>query len=398
MSQPTLEELLKAGETERARALAEQILKSQPGDRSALLALARLAIFNGEPQRASELLNRVLQSGGPGVDTMLVEAAMVSQRGEVHKARMFYEEVLRQPGPPRAEAHFGLGFTLAGQKEWAAARQHLEKAVELEPEAGPYRYHLARVLLSLQEVQAALPHLQRATELIPSYAPIYVTWGSLLQQAGDLARAEEALRQGLKLLPEDTDILNLLSNVLLARGKVAEAVSISQKLAQRFPDDPGALGNYARLLMATGNRPQALAICRELAARGKATSQTKSIEAMLLEAQEPPDVDGAVAAWYEATRLDPENWGALTNLGNLLMHRKTGDRQMNLQAAAEALENARERSKGRLEPTLNLALAYARLGDNTRARTLANEVIQRATPQEAALRDQAQKLLPLLGS
>lgn len=398
MSEPTLEELLKAGETERARALAEQSLKSKPGDRAALLALARLALFEGEAQRASELLNRALQAGGPGVDTMLVEAVMASQRGEIHKARMFYEEILRQPGPASAEAHFGLGFALAGQKDWAAARPHLEKAVELDPQVGPYRYHLARVLLAQQEVQTALTHLERATALSPDYAPVYVMWGSLLQQAGDLERAESALRQGLKLLPEDTDILNLLSNVLVARGKVAEAVSISQKLAQKFPDDPGALGNYARLLMATGNRQQAMALCRELAARGKATSQTRSIEAMLLEAQEPPDVDGAVAAWYEATRLDPDNWGALTNLGNLLMHRQTGDRQMNLQAAAEALENARERSKGRLEPTLNLALAYARLGDNARARALANEVIQRASPQEAGLRDQAQKLLPLLGS
>jgi tetratricopeptide (TPR) repeat protein len=396
MSEPTLEALLRAGDLERARALAEQSLKAQPDNRAALLALARLAAVDRDLPRAKALLDRAVRQSGQDADSMLLEAVLANDRGEVHKARLFYEEIIKQANPPRAEAYFGMGRLLADKKEWAAARQHLEKAVELAPDMGVYHYHLARVMLAQEDAVKGLPALQRALELSPLHPPIYEAWYHVLVPMGELAQAEELMRKGLELLPEEPQLLNLLSLVLMERGKLAEAISLTRKLAESLPEELGVQGNLARMLLEAGQLREALALCREVAARGRTTAQLKSVEATVLESLEPPDEDGALAAWYEATRLDPNDWSTLSNLGNLLLSRKSGDKEQNLQAAIEVLEDARRRAPAQLEPVLNLAMAHAQLGQKAQARALANEVIQRASPQQATLRQRAEKVLPLL--
>ena len=218
----------------------------------------------------------------------------------------------------------------------------------------------------------------------------------MLQEFGEVEAAEKLLREGLKLMPGQPFLLGLLSNVLVARGNAPEAMKIAQSLAAEFPDDASALGNYARLMMATGHQAEALELVQELEAHGKATPQSRALEGQLLEAKDPPDVDGAIAAYAAAAKGDSRDWSSLNNLGHLLMRRE-GDEAENLGAAGEALEEAAMRAPHRLEPLLNLALVYARQDRKDEAKQVANDLVQRATtPAQADLKKQAQKLLTTL--
>jgi tetratricopeptide (TPR) repeat protein len=396
MTTQSMEALLKAGEVDQARALAEATLRKNKDDRPALLTLAKLATVEGEWQRAEELVKRATQGGkNNDADSLLVQAAVAAQRGQVDMARSLYEQVIRTAKPPRAEAHFGQGYLLASLEDFAGARKAFEKAVELEPEVAPYRFHLARMSLAQEDLKAALPHLEKALELNPLYPPVYVVWATVLQHLGELEAAEELLRKGLELLPNHPELLNLLGNVLVARGNMADAFTIAQELAREFPEDPAAQGNYARMLMAAGYRQEALEVCQALAERGQASVQTKSIEAMVLESQEPPDFEGAAAAWREAMELDPEAWGPANNLGNLLLSRQDGKPEENVTQAIQVLEEARRREPARVEPVLNLALAYARQGDKAKSKALASAVVKQNPEPE--LREQAERLLKTLG-
>jgi tetratricopeptide (TPR) repeat protein len=396
MTTQSMEALLKAGELDQARALAETTLRKDKDDRSALLTLAKLATVEGEWQRAEELVKRATRGGKDNdADSLLVQAAVAAQREQVDLARSLYEQVIRTAKPPRAEAHFGLGYLLASLNDFAGARKALAKAVELDPEVAPYRFHLARMCFAQEDLKAALPHLEKALELNPLYPPVYVVWATVLQNLGELETAEALLRKGLELLPDHPELRNLLGNVLAARGDVPGAFGIAQDLAREYRDDPGAQGNYARLLMATGHRKEALALCRELSERGMATAQTKSIEAMVLECEEPPDFAGAAAAWREAMALDAEDWGSANNLGNLLMRREDGEPGKNVTEAIAALEEARRRAPSRVEPVLNLALAYARQGDKAKSKALASAVVQQTPDKD--LREQAERLIKSLG-
>ncbi|HEX8820760.1 MAG TPA: tetratricopeptide repeat protein, partial [Archangium sp.] len=381
---------------DQARALAEANLRKNKDDRPSLLTLAKLAAVEGEWQRAEELVKRATRGGKDNdADSLLVQAALASSREQVELARSLYEQVIRTARPPRAEAYFGQGYLLASLEDFAGARKAFEKAVELEPEVAPYRFHLARMCFAQEDLKAALPHLEKALELNPLYPPVYVVWATVLQNLGELETAEELLRKGLELLPNHPELLNLLGNVLVARGNMADAFTITQELAKQFPEDPAAQGNYARMLMAAGHRGEALAVCQELAERGLATVQTKSIEAMVLESQEPPDFEGAAAAYRAAMNLDPEAWAPANNLGNLLLSRQDGKPEENVTQAIQALEEARRREPSRVEPVLNLALAYARQGDKAKSKALASAVVKQNPAPE--LREQAERLIKALG-
>lgn len=397
MTTQSMQALLKAGEVDKARALAESALTKNKDDRAALLTLAKLASVDGDWPRAEELVNRATKGGVEDADSRLVRAALASEKGDLDGARALYTQVIRDAKPPRAEAHFGLGFLLAAQEDFPGARKAFEKAVELEPEVAAYRFHLARILLALEELKLALPHLERALELNPTHPPTYVVWSVVLQQLGEMETAENLLRQGLKILPEQPDLLNQLGAVLAARGNVKEAIGITKRLAVQFPDDAAVQGNLARMMMATGQRQDALNLCRGLAARGLSTAQTKSIEAMVLESTEPPDIEGAITAWREAMDLDPEDWSSANNLGNLLMRIDEGDADERLTAAADLLEEALRRAPSRVEPLLNLALVTARRGDKAKAQSLARDVLKKAPADEKELREQAERLIQTLG-
>jgi Flp pilus assembly protein TadD len=397
MTTQSMQALLKAGEVDKARALAESALSKNKDDRGALLTLAKLASVDGDWPKAEELVNRATKGGVEDTDSRLVKAALASSRGDTEAARALYTQVIREAKPPRAEAHFGLGYLLAAQEDFAGARKAFEKAVELEPDMAAYRFHLARILLALEELKLALPHLERALELNPTHAPTYVIWSVVLQQLGEMETAENLLRQGLKVLPDHPELLNQLGAVLAARGNVAEAIGITKRLAVEFPDDASVQGNLARMMMATGRRKDALDLCRGLAARGLSTAQTKSIEAMVLESTEPPDIEGAITAWREAMDLDPEDWSSANNLGNLLMRIEEGDPDERLTAAAEILEEALRRAPSRVEPLLNLAVVTARRGDKVKAQALARDVLKKAPASETDIREQADRLIKTLG-
>ena len=88
MTTQSMEALLKAGETDQARTLAESLLRKDPEDRRALLTLAKLATVEGEWKRAEELVRRATRGGKENdADSMLVQAALAAQRSEVDLAR-----------------------------------------------------------------------------------------------------------------------------------------------------------------------------------------------------------------------------------------------------------------------------------------------------------------------
>lgn len=391
-----LDALLKEGDLDQARRIAEATLKEHPGDRTALLALAKLATFDGDFVKAAALAARATLDGKEDVDSLLVKAAIAAQtKDDLEESQKLYEQAIALAKPPRAEAHFGLGMVLASAGRFSAARVPLEKAVKLEPKVGQFHFHLARVLLADEKLQEGLPHLEKAVELNPLYPPVYEACCFVLQEFGEVAAAEKLLRAGLALMPNQPFLLGLLSNVLVARGNAPEAMKIAQALAAEYPEEPSALSNYARLMMATGHQAAALGLVQQLEARGQATPQSRALEGQLLEAKEPPDVDGAIAAYASAAKGDPRDWSSLNNLGHLLMRRE-GDEAENLGAAGEALEEAAMRAPHRLEPLLNLALVYARQERKDEARQVAQDLVSRATPAQAELKQQAQKLLAAL--
>ncbi|MFL5345299.1 MAG: tetratricopeptide repeat protein [Hyalangium sp.] len=394
MSTQRFEALLKSGDLELGRAEAEAALQSNPKDRRALLALAKLAVFDGDEPKAEALLARA--AGGTPTDeadAQLVRAALFMRRGDPKAAGAIYLKLAEDP--PRAEALYGVGFLLAEAEENELARKALQKAVELEPGMGVYHFQLARVQFALGQLKEAFEHLQTSLKLNPGHIPSYVVMAIALQAGGELDAAEDILRQGLNAFPKEEYLLHTLSNVLAGKGDIEGAAGVAEKLAELHPNNPSAVGNLARFRMAQGRFRDALALCQALAERGLASVQSRSVEAMIYEGMTPPDPEGAMAAWRAAMELDPADWGPANNLGNLLL--RTPELPDSVKHAREVLEEAVRRAPERPEPRINLAVACMRLGDEAKAKELAKELLGRGPTLDASIREQAERLIKQLG-
>lgn len=388
MSTPNFEKLLKQGDVEKGRNEAQAALMKDPNDRRALLALAKVAALEGDEPLAESLLQKV--KGGTAddeADAQLVRAALHMQKGEFEQAGAIYMKLSEDP--PRAEALYGVGYFLAEAEQNELAKKALVKAVEMEPEVGVYRFQLARVLFALGELKPAFEHLETSLKLNPGHIPSYVVMSVALQAGGELDAAEDILRSGLKAFPDEPHMLEQLSNVLAGKGDINGAAEVAETLAKAQPNHPSAIGNLARFRMAQGRLGDALSLCHALAERGQATGQSRSVEAMVYEAMNPPDIEGAQAAWRAAAELDPDDWRAPNNLGLLLMR---GPEVETIREGKDALEEAHRRDPDRVEPRLNLALAYVKLGEKARAKELTKELMARAATLEPELREQAERL------
>ncbi|KFB66806.1 MAG: type IV pilus biogenesis/stability protein PilW [Candidatus Accumulibacter vicinus] len=94
---------------------------------------------------------------------------------------------------------------------------------------------------------AALPHLQRAVELDPQAAEAHYNLGKALQEQGEVAAAERSYRAVLHLDPDHPLARLNLGNVLLAQWRGPEGLP-HYRAATRAIDDPYVQSNWPMLL------------------------------------------------------------------------------------------------------------------------------------------------------
>ncbi|RKH42512.1 hypothetical protein D7Y23_31135 [Corallococcus sp. AB050B] len=389
---PRYETLFKAGDLEGARREALLARERSALDWRALLTLARLALVDGEDALAGSLLLGVSRAGADTQpESRLVAAALHTRRGEWPQALALYQTLLAEPEPP-TEAYFGLGYVRMEQGDATAAQPALSKAVALEPRVALHHFQLARALFLLDRMEEAFAHLERSLHLDPWHAPSYLVFARALEAGGELEAAEDLLRQGQKAVPDDVGLLKALSDVRLARGNVRGAVSAAEARVRVEPEGVAALGHLARLRVTERRFVEALELCLQLEARGLSTGLSRSVEALVFEAVDPPDVQRALAAWREAVRLSPDDWMPAWRLGLLLL--RQGEEAA--ASAREPLEEAHRRAPHRPEPVLALARMEALLGERDAAKERLT-VLLRKPSLEPEWRERAQALLSGLG-
>jgi arylsulfatase A-like enzyme/Flp pilus assembly protein TadD len=92
-------------------------------------------------------------------------------------------------------AQYAMGAALAQQQKFAAAIEHLHKAIELQPDSAWAHYQMGLCTLQTSDFKTAAVHLEIATSRLPDFAEAH----ALLAQVYDrLGRAEDAKRERAK--------------------------------------------------------------------------------------------------------------------------------------------------------------------------------------------------------
>lgn len=385
-----LEKLLAAGQLSQAHAEAKKVLARQPANREALVVLAKLALLQGNLPQAEELIAKA-EAQGPTGDTVLVRANVAAQKGQLEVALKAYQQVMAKE-PKRAEAHFGRGMMLIKQDKTEQALESLARAAQLAPDNAVFRYRLGQVQLEAGKDAEGLATLRQVISQQPGFMPAYLSLSHALASRDDLTGAKRVLEHGLKQLPRHPRLLASLTVLSMALRDVNASYKAASALAAQRPRDPDAQANMAQLMLARGQFPQVLHLCRTMDSLGLATEALKMAEATCYEASEPPAYDKAVEAYEAGMGLAPDGWRAANNLGQLLLRMPAEKEEQHLPRAITVLEEAIRRAPQQPEPQLNLALAFARAGQQAKAREQVKKVLALPLAETNEVREEALRL------
>ena len=204
---------------------------------------------------------------------------------------------------------------LPGRKvsEMRIAARHFERAIELDPgyarayAAAATAYGLLKThsTISATEHARRTAYVERALELAPDLGEAHVAHGALLQDAIDLQGAERGYRRGITLAPGYATAYQWLGELLMYDlGKTDDALVQFDRALALDPISPIIRNEHAFALAAAGRIDEGLAANQALIAEHPDFAIGYRMRAEVLENQ--GDLVGALRAWNEYARLDPD--------------------------------------------------------------------------------------------
>ena len=233
---------------------------------------------------------------------------------------------------------FDLAGELARKGDYAAALAEWRKAVEMDPEDGKARYHLAFALDQQGQLGEAIAQYQKAVEFDPSNAAAYSSLAVALTRTGKLADGIESYKKSLEIDPKNPIAEGNLAAALIEAGRTDEALGHIHKalgLDPEFADAHNLLG----LVLARAGR-----------------------------------LDDSVAHLEKAVALNPDSLEFRFNLGRVLAARHS------FAQAIPQFERAVELSGGQEPQSLEmLAAMYSEVGRFPDAARVARQALSLAT-------------------
>ncbi len=168
-SDPKLEsayQAYNAGDLARAHGDYQQVLRSNPDNRDALLGLAAVETQAKRYEAAERYYTRLLELDPRDAHA---QAGLIGLRGQVDP--LAAESRLKNMIAAQPEAgflHFTLGNQFAAQGRWAEAQQAYFQAYTSDPEHADFAYNLAISLDRMHQTRPALEYYRRALALAQS--------------------------------------------------------------------------------------------------------------------------------------------------------------------------------------------------------------------------------------
>jgi tetratricopeptide (TPR) repeat protein len=358
--QMRLDALSLAGEYEKAQALCEAALRSDPSSFALLYNLGVIATYAGHSGRAVEALEAALRREPGSVDALialgrahaaarqwmpavqsLAQAAKVEPgRAEVHKlialtatelgALDDAEAAWRRYvalAPSDDAARRELSYLAAQRGDLETGIRGLQQYVAKHPREAVGYYQLGQAQRALDSAKA-FEAFDKALEVDPKYTPARAARGSLYYQDGKPEQAVRDLEAVAAERPDDAEILDRLGQSYAALDRAADAVRVLRRAADAAPGESKILLHLGRALADAGNAEESKAVLerfRQLGPEKKRQAPAGLVEYLGMteeqrradlrarvakEVREHPDDSAARLAWLKLT-IEDRAWDRL---------------------------------------------------------------------------------------
>ena len=174
-----------AGNLEKARVGYQQVLRTSPNSRDALLGMAAVEMQDKHYDAAERIYMRLLELDAQDAHA---QAGLIGLRGQADplatESRL-KSMIASQPGA--SFLHFALGNQYAAQSRWGEAQQAYFQAYTGDPENPDFAYNLAVSLDRMHQAKPALEYYRRALALAGN-RPVSFDKTQIAKRVGQLER------------------------------------------------------------------------------------------------------------------------------------------------------------------------------------------------------------------
>ncbi len=312
-----------------------------------LLARGVSALRSGQSEAAQRSLRALAQSPSRWRYQGLAWLALAQlERGDQNALETARKAVELEPQSGLARGHLAMAFFF--NNRLVEAGTQAKRAVELNPNSVAARVTLGEVALARGEATDAEREAAQAVALDPMLPQAHYLLGVAQASKRDYSHARRSLAKSLELAPDFLPSASALAHVYVATGQSKEAVSLLTGLLPRYPQSDEVLAALGSVSYQNASYTQAEGYFRQ-ATEKKPTSalyQTELARTLLYNNR----LSEAIAAGEAAVHLAPQSGQPRAILG--LAYEFGGLRVQAERAYREALVR---------DPTNSLALS--RLGD-----------------------------------
>jgi tetratricopeptide (TPR) repeat protein len=259
------------GETDRAAQQFESVIRKDPKNVPALLALAEFASTSKKFAQTLQYSERVLAVNPASHNARLLHAAALVGLGQLDLARSEYNHLLRDQ-PAYTEAKLQLAMLDVVQKRFPDAEKLFRETYQ--PKKGDFR-----ALKGLVELYAAEGQIEKALSLLnadlaryPDSIAVRSLLASTAARAGKLDLAIQQYEQLREKHGEDPETYTQLGQLYQRKHDLARSIAMLQRAAELAPGDwkaatrlgvvqqvsglaSQAKGNYGRAIELGGDDP-----------------------------------------------------------------------------------------------------------------------------------------------
>ena len=340
------------GEVDQALSVAQQSLRSEPGNPSAVAVLTRIYQAD-QPELALDVLNEGIRVQPQSAVIKLMRISVFEEQGDVGAAIPAFEELAREhPENPYILYRY-ISF-LQKSGEVARAETLLRDFVRRAPEAVELKLWLAQFLVNERSLEAAEQSLLQfiaedgdQLDLRFALGQVYILQ-QRLEDARALFRALGAQQDGSAAAQRAR---NALVRLELAAGNLAQAEAVFDEIFSLEPENSEALVTRAQLSISAGKLEDAVTDLRTVV-----RNQAEPVEALLLLGQAHTlagNTSLAVDLYRRVLSFAPDNERAMLALITHAIN--SGE----LSRAAEMAASAMRVNPGSSEAARLLVSAYA---------------------------------------
>lgn len=368
-----------AGDVNEASLKFLKVIEANPTDVGALLGLARGALFLGMFEEAETYLLGVHRLDPENPFKYIFQGLIAEARqdwGEaINNLRKGYEIA-----PDEYLAAFNLGRLLAYLKEYELGLPLLHEATQLHPRNYDAWYTLGTACAAAEQIPDAVMSFNKARELAPKNLDIYATLADIFVKARDKENAISILNLGMNECGEHPALLEKAAAICLQEGKIGNAVEYFEKIVSIIPDYVQGWLNLANLYILTEKLDKSEAAAKKVIEINPSVWQGyfqlgTLYDAVRLDAK----AEEAFRKGYELAPLEAQ---AIGSLGSFLIQLEGPENDLKVKEGISLLQKTLPlAAPGDWRYHYNLALAFYKLGDKSKARHMVKEIDEKADPK-----------------